>query len=93
MSKHGVILADAKSSMKGQVTIPAEIRQRLGLEPGGSVQFLANENGEVRIIAKHKDISHLFGIFGPATETIDVEEAIMDAVWARNRPDRTEFDV
>lgn len=93
MGKHEVLRLDAKSSAKGQVTIPAEIRQMIGLEPGGSVQFVTDENGEVRLIAKRKNIAHLVGILGPVTQTIDVDEAVMDAAWARNRPDRTEFDV
>ncbi|WP_443147489.1 hypothetical protein [Prosthecomicrobium sp. N25] len=37
----------------------------IGLAPGGSVQFVSNDKGEVRLIAKRKDIGHLFGIFGP----------------------------
>ncbi|WP_237153397.1 AbrB/MazE/SpoVT family DNA-binding domain-containing protein [Oryzibacter oryziterrae] len=93
MGKHEVLRLDAKSSSKGQVTIPAEIRQMIGLEPGGSVQFVTDGEGGVRIVAKRKDISHLFGLLGPIDGPIDVDEAIEEAVWARNRPDRTEYDV
>jgi len=30
-------------SSKGQVTVPQEIRKRLGLEPGDRVEFVAEE--------------------------------------------------
>jgi AbrB family looped-hinge helix DNA binding protein len=86
MSKHQVWRLDAKSSAEGQVTIPVEIRQMIGLEPGGSVQLVTSENGEVRLIAKRKDISHLFGIFGPQDGPVDIEEAIMEAVWDKTKP-------
>lgn len=93
MNAHDVKRLDAKASLKGQVTIPAEIRELIGLEPGGTVQFVTDGEGGVRLIAKRKNISHIIGIFGRPEKTIDVEEAIMDAVWERNRPDRTEFDI
>jgi AbrB family looped-hinge helix DNA binding protein len=35
---------------KGQVTIPEEIRDRLGIGPGSEVEFLATEDG-VRFVA------------------------------------------
>lgn len=86
MSKHQIMRIDAKSSAKGQVTIPSEIRELIGLAPGGSVQFVSNDKGEVRLIAKRKDISHLFGIFGPQAGPIDIEQAIMETVWDKNKP-------
>jgi antitoxin PrlF len=93
MNAHDVKRLDAKASSKGQVTIPAEIRELIGLEPGGTVQFVTDGEGGVRLIAKRKDISHLFGFLGPAEQTLDIDEAIMDTVWERNRPDRTEFGI
>ncbi len=92
MNAHDVKRLDAKASLKGQVTIPAEIREMIGLEPGGTVQFVTDGKGGVRLIAKRKDISHLFGFLGPAEKPLDIDEAIMETVWERNRPDRTETD-
>lgn len=31
-------------TVKGQVTIPKEIRERLGIEPGSEVEFVADDN-------------------------------------------------
>ncbi len=34
-------------TIKGQVTIPKQIRDSLGLKPGAKLDFAVNENGEV----------------------------------------------
>lgn len=39
----------AKVSSQGQITIPADIRKRLGLQPGGKVMFI--QDGERVMIA------------------------------------------
>ncbi|TIL69158.1 AbrB/MazE/SpoVT family DNA-binding domain-containing protein [Mesorhizobium sp.] len=41
---------------KGQVTIPEEIRDRLGIGPGSEVEFLATEDA-VRVVAVSENIS------------------------------------
>lgn len=38
-------------TIKGQVTVPKPIRDALGLKPGGSVEFIENEGGEMTIRA------------------------------------------
>jgi len=43
VKKVGVIMDIAKISMKGQVTIPIEIRKRLGLKVGDKVIFLEKD--------------------------------------------------
>jgi len=43
-------------TVKGQVTIPKQIRDALGLRPGSSVDFTVNRDGEV-VIHKAKDLS------------------------------------
>ncbi len=37
----------SRISSKGQVTVPAEVRNRLGLQPGTAVQFELRENAVV----------------------------------------------
>ena len=46
---------------KGQVTIPAEVRKRLGLHPGDRVGFIV-DGGEVRLVRKENRIEAAFGI-------------------------------
>lgn len=72
---------EAKTSTKGQATIPIEVRKVLGLQPGGSVQFIVDNEGKVSVIAKKKGLSHLRGIFGKHEgPPLDIDEAIMETV-------------
>lgn len=44
VKKVGVIMDVAKISMKGQITIPIEIRKKLGLKEGDKVIFVEKDN-------------------------------------------------
>ena len=57
---------------KGQVTIPADVRKRLGLHPGDPVAFIV-EGNEVRLVRRESRIEAAFGICKPAT-SISVED-------------------
>jgi antitoxin PrlF len=39
----------ARMTSKGQVTIPAELRQRLGTEPGDRLRFTVDDHGAVTV--------------------------------------------
>lgn len=39
----------AKISANGQITIPIEIRKRLGLKTGDKILFIQNQNGEITV--------------------------------------------
>lgn len=49
MSKSTVLINDARVMSKGQVTIPKNIREALGITTGDRVTFIF-ENGSVRVI-------------------------------------------
>lgn len=49
MSKSTVLVNDARVMSKGQVTIPKNIREALGVTTGDRVTFIF-ENGSVRVI-------------------------------------------
>jgi antitoxin PrlF len=83
---------DAKTSRKGQTTIPAEVRQLIGLEPGGTVQYVTSAAGEVRVIAKKKGLQDIKGLFAHGGRPVDIEQAIIDSVSARTTPKRAEGD-
>jgi AbrB family looped-hinge helix DNA binding protein len=57
---------------KGQVTIPAEVRRRLGLLPGDRVAFIV-EGEAVRILRKENRIEAAFGLCKPQ-KTLSLEE-------------------
>jgi AbrB family looped-hinge helix DNA binding protein len=43
-------------TVKGQVTIPKEIRDRMGIGPGSEVDFVSDEGG-VRLVATDENLS------------------------------------
>lgn len=43
--------ARMRVTSKGQVTIPKDVRQRLGIEPGSEVEFVVGDDG-VRLVKK-----------------------------------------
>jgi antitoxin PrlF len=72
----------AKITTKGQITIPAAVREAMGLNPGGKVAFFKGEDGEfmlrpVRSIMELKGC--LAGHLPPMTVT-DMDHAIGEAV-------------
>jgi AbrB family looped-hinge helix DNA binding protein len=49
---------------KGQVTIPADVRRRLGLRPGDRVAFVV-DGDEVRLVRKESRVEAAFGLCKP----------------------------
>lgn len=49
---------------KGQVTIPAEVRRRLGLHPGDRVAFVV-DGDDVRLVRKESRVEAAFGLCKP----------------------------
>jgi AbrB family looped-hinge helix DNA binding protein len=64
---------------KGQVTIPAELRKRLGLRPGDRVGFVV-EDGAVRLVRRESRVEAAFGILKAETSVSDedMEAAIRE---------------
>ena len=70
-------------SDKGQITIPQEIRDYLKLNPGTKIQFVIDEEGQVKIVPLKFSVEDLSGILhrpGMKKATIeDMENAIQEA--------------
>jgi AbrB family looped-hinge helix DNA binding protein len=74
---------EAKITSKGQITLPVELRTRLGLEPGDRVMFVEEANGSFTIRARSGTFADLRGILAdkikkrPTSEEIDqwIDEA------------------
>ena len=68
---------------KGQVTIPAELREKLGIKPGDKVGFVA-EGDRILIQRQETAVESLFGIVkASASASLDqMDEAIANG---RNR--------
>jgi AbrB family looped-hinge helix DNA binding protein len=55
-------MASATITSKGQVTIPKEIRDHLKLEIGSKVDFVIDEDGQVKVIPLNVPVETLSGI-------------------------------
>jgi AbrB family looped-hinge helix DNA binding protein len=75
----------ATMTSKGQITIPKEIRDELGLEPGTKVSFVRLGPGEVRLRVKRGSLKDLAGILkydGPPISIEEMDEAIAEGAIA-----------
>ncbi len=65
---------------KGQVTVPKEIRDRLGIEPGIKLDFQIEPDGTLRVRPLKRGAANLFGLLHDAGRSAasvdDMNEAI-----------------
>lgn len=77
---------EAKITSKGQATIPAEVRERLGLHAGDRIAFIEVEQGFL-VIPRNRPIESLFGSLAayaiPNTTIEDYRRALGDAISDR----------
>jgi len=67
-------MATAAVTSKGQITIPAEVRKKLGLKPGDRVRFVESENGEFIMKPKTGSIMDLEGCVPWSGKPVTIEE-------------------
>jgi AbrB family looped-hinge helix DNA binding protein len=81
-------MVSATMTSKGQLTIPKEIRERLGLKPGDKVDFVPTGDAEVSVRKRQVvPLRELFGTFPTNGVTLTIEEmdeAIAQAVIERH---------
>jgi AbrB family looped-hinge helix DNA binding protein len=85
-------MSEAKMTSKGQITVPKDVRLKLGLKPGDRIRFLVEADGRVRLLPAKRDIGELVGILPKPKRALTIEEmdeAIARAVAAKfSRHDR-----
>jgi AbrB family looped-hinge helix DNA binding protein len=59
---------------KGQVTIPLDVRQRLGLDAGDRIEFVEIENGMFAIKPAIDDVRTLKGLLRKPAKPVSVED-------------------
>lgn len=60
---------------KGQMVIPKEVREHLGIRPGDQVDFVLRENGEVVVRPAGIDVRQLRGLLHrPSIKPVSVEQ-------------------
>jgi len=81
---------------KGQITIPAKVREALGLKPGVRIDFYEIEKGEYVLRPKTGSIMEMRGCLAYSGPTITIEEinqavldraAKLDAATMSNAPE------
>lgn len=61
-------------SSKGQIVIPKEIREKLGLDAGDRVQFIEASSGGFKIVPVTGDIRELKGIVPKPKAAVSIEQ-------------------
>ena len=64
---------------KGQVTLPKEIRDQLGVHQGDRVEFRTDRSGRVWVEPATQDLLKLRGLFGPV-DRARTQEELDDAI-------------
>jgi AbrB family looped-hinge helix DNA binding protein len=64
----------ATVTSKGQITIPKEVRETVGLQAGHRVSFEVREDGVVEMHPETVDLMSLCGIIKPAVRGVTIEE-------------------
>lgn len=54
-------MRESTITIKGQTTLPKDVRQALGLQPGDRVRYLILDDGEVRLV-RSRSVMSLAGL-------------------------------
>jgi len=67
-------MSTATLTAKGQVTIPADVRRRMGLDAGDRIEFVEIESGEYLIKPAIDDVRTLKGLLRKPAKPISIED-------------------
>ncbi|MDX2458144.1 MAG: AbrB/MazE/SpoVT family DNA-binding domain-containing protein [Gammaproteobacteria bacterium] len=67
-------MTTATITSKGQVTIPKDVRVRLGIGAGDRIEFVEIQDGVFQIIAATQDVQALKGIVRKPKKPVTLEE-------------------
>ena len=79
-------MPSASMSSKGQITVPSEIREALGLKRGDRVSFRMRKDGVVEMVPESIDLLSLRGLLKPRRKGVsleDMERAIVEGALDR----------
>jgi len=74
----------ATLSVKGQVSLPAEVRRRLGLSQGSVVRFQLSDDG-VRLLPAVVDVRSLKGRVAKPAKTVSLQDMALAIAERRAR--------
>ena len=67
-------MTSATITSKGQITIPARIREALHVSAGDRVEFVEVEPGRFEFIAATRSVTDLKGMFGKAKKIVSIDD-------------------
>ncbi|WP_375474630.1 AbrB/MazE/SpoVT family DNA-binding domain-containing protein [uncultured Jatrophihabitans sp.] len=67
-------MSSAKVTSKGQVTIPVDVRRKLGLQPGSRLTFEPTDDGGYEIHAEGSTIRDLKGAVEAPASPVSLED-------------------
>lgn len=67
-------MTTATMTTKGQVTIPLDVRQRLGLDAGDRIEFVEMDGGGFAIRPAIDDVQSLKGLLRKPVRPVSVED-------------------
>jgi antitoxin PrlF len=75
MWNSGGKMASATVTSKGQVTIPVEVRNLLGLSTGDRIEFVLNEEtGRYEVVPATRSVTALKGIIRKPAKPVSIED-------------------
>ena len=67
-------MSAATITSKGQITIPKDVRSRLGVGAGDRVEFVEIQEGVFQIVAATQDVRSLKGIVAKPVKPVTIED-------------------
>ena len=67
-------MTTATLTVKGQVTIPIEVRKRMGLDAGDRIEFVELDDGQYLIKPAIDDVRSLKGVLEKPRRPVSVED-------------------
>lgn len=80
-------MAAATVTSKGQVTLPAETRRRLGIRAGTRLEFIVKADDRLEVVRLGGSVRDLKGLLPRPTRALSLDE--MDAAMANGAKGRT----
>jgi antitoxin PrlF len=67
-------MAASTLTSKGQITIPAQVRQALGVDAGDRIEFVEVAKGQFAIVAATATVRNLKGLIDKPARPVSIEE-------------------
>lgn len=69
-----MVVATSKVTSQGQISVPAEVRQKLGIRPGAQLIWEQNEQGEMVVRPKRYSLEDLHKALRKPKVRLSIEE-------------------